>query len=310
MKSSNFKSFSIFDMESQILELLEKLSISIESQTSQEFNLFCPFHKNRNSPAFYINRKTGLWQCFNPSCGKKGNFRQLYKALTGKPYGKDIKLDPIALKKEIEKGFFKKEHTEDLDIVDIEIDFSKEEDVVLLQGITNRGITLETLEYFEVGFSRVKERIVIPVRDQSYKLVGYIGRAIREDQEPRYLYNRGFRRADYLFNLQNAKSFNSCIITEGSVDAMAIHQSGYPNVVSTLGAQVTSSQVKMMKRYFDSIIIFSDNDEAGEAMKCAIIDLCRGKEIYTVENSTGLKDPGEMNKQQIQNIIENKKLTI
>jgi len=297
-------------MESQILELLEKLSISIESQTSQEFNLFCPFHKNRNSPAFYINRKTGLWQCFNPSCGKKGNFRQLYKALTGKPYGKDIKLDPIALKKEIEKGFFKKEHTEDLDIVDIEIDFSKEEDVVLLQGITNRGITLETLEYFEVGFSRVKERIVIPVRDQSYKLVGYIGRAIREDQEPRYLYNRGFRRADYLFNLQNAKSFNSCIITEGSVDAMAIHQSGYPNVVSTLGAQVTSSQVKMMKRYFDSIIIFSDNDEAGEAMKCAIIDLCRGKEIYTVENSTGLKDPGEMNKQQIQNIIENKKLTI
>jgi len=297
-------------MESQILELLEKLSISIESQTSQEFNLFCPFHKNRNSPAFYINRKTGLWQCFNPSCGKKGNFRQLYKALTGKPYGKDIKLDPIALKKEIEQGFFKKEHTEDLDIVDIEIDFSKEEDVVLLQGITNRGITLETLEYFEVGFSRVKERIVIPVRDQSYKLVGYIGRAIREDQEPRYLYNRGFRRADYLFNLQNAKSFNSCIITEGSVDAMAIHQSGYPNVVSTLGAQVTSSQVKMMKRYFDSIIIFSDNDEAGEAMKCAIIDLCRGKEIYTVENSTGLKDPGEMNKQQIQNIIENKKLTI
>jgi len=297
-------------MESQILELLEKLSISIESQTSQEFNLFCPFHKNRNSPAFYINRKTGLWQCFNPSCGKKGNFRQLYKALTGRPYGKDIKLDPIALKKEIEKGFFKKEHTEDLDIVDIEIDFSKEEDVVLLQGITNRGITLETLEYFEVGFSRVKERIVIPVRDQSYKLVGYIGRAIREDQEPRYLYNRGFRRADYLFNLQNAKSFNSCIITEGSVDAMAIHQSGYPNVVSTLGAQVTSSQVKMMKRYFDSIIIFSDNDEAGEAMKCAIIDLCRGKEIYTVENSTGLKDPGEMNKQQIQNIIENKKLTI
>ena len=297
-------------MESQILELFEKMSIGVESQTSQEFNLFCPFHKNRHSPAFYINRKTGLWQCFNPSCRKRGNFRQLYKALTGKPYGKDVHLDPVALKKEIDRGFVKTNQEEELDITDIEIDYSNEDDVAMLQTMIDRGINVETLEYFEIGFSRVKERVVIPVRDHNYKLVGYIGRATKSEQEPRYLYNRGFRRADFLFNIQNAKTYSSCIITEGSIDAMMVHQSGYPNVVSTLGAQVTSAQIKMMKKYFDSIVIFSDNDEAGDAMRRAIIDLCRGKEIYTVENSTGLKDPGEMNTQQIQHIIENKKLTL
>jgi hypothetical protein len=65
-----------------------------------------------------------------------------------------------------------------------------------------------------------------------------------------------------------------------------------------------------MKRCFDSIIIFSDNDDAGIAMRNDIIDLCRGKEIYTVENNTGLKDPGAMTSMQIQEVINNKTHTI
>lgn len=308
--SSNLKSYSVYSMESQIRELFEKSNIMIESQNGQEFNLYCPFHKNRNSPAFFINVKTGLWQCFNPSCGKKGNFRQLYKHITGKPYGKDVKLDPIALKKQIENGFRKKDYIEELDISDIEIDYENEDDLKTIKIFNDRGLSYDTLEYFEIGYSRVKERIVIPVRDQNYKLVGFIGRAIRPEQEPRYLYNKGFKRADVLFNIQNAKKYDSCIIVEGSVDAMMVHQAGFPNVVSTLGAQVSANQVKMLKRCFDKIIIFSDNDDAGFAMRDDIIDLCRGKDLYTVENNTGCKDPGEMTSMQIQEIINNKKQTI
>jgi DNA primase len=307
---SSLKSYSIYSMESQIRELFEKNNIPIETQNAQEFNLYCPFHKNRNSPAFFINAKTGLWQCFNPSCGKKGNFRQLYREITGKPYGKDVRLDPIALKNEIERGFRNKVAVEELDISDISVDFESETDLPLLDPFINRGLSLDTLEYFEIGYSRVKDRIVIPVRAQDYKLVGFIGRAINEEQEPRYLYNKGFKRADVLFNIQNAKKYESCIVVEGSVDAMMVHQAGFPNVVSTLGAQVSQNQVKIMKRCFDSIIIFSDNDDAGIAMRNDIIDLCRGKEIYTVENNTGLKDPGAMTSMQIQEVINNKTHTI
>lgn len=307
---SNLKSYSIYSMESQIRELFEKNNIPIETQNAQEFNLYCPFHKNRNSPAFFINAKTGLWQCFNPSCGKKGNFRQLYREITGKPYGKDVRLDPVALKNEIERGFRNKEQQEELDISDISVDYEQQEDLEVLKSFIDRGLTYKTLEYFEIGYSKVKERIVIPVRAQNYKLVGYIGRATNSEQEPRYLYNKGFKRADVLFNIQNAKRYESCIIVEGSVDAMMIHQAGFPNVVSTLGAQVSPNQVKIMKKCFDSLIIFSDNDDAGMTMRNDIIDLCRGKEIYTVENNTGCKDPGEMSSMQIQDIINNKKHTI
>lgn len=297
-------------MESQIRELFEKNNISIESQNGQEYNLYCPFHKNRNSPAFFINIKTGLWQCFNPSCGKKGNFRQLYKAITGKPYGKDIKLDPAALKRAIDNGFRKNEYVDELDISDVEIDYSNSDELNKLSIFMERGLTPETLEYFEVGFSNVKDRIVIPVRNQHYKLVGFIGRAIKAEQEPRYLYNKGFKRADVLFNINNAKNYDTCIIVEGSVDAMMVHQAGFPNVVSTLGAQVSPNQVKIMKKYFDKIIIFSDNDDAGNAMRDDIIKLCCGKELFIVENNTGCKDPGEMTSIQIQEVINNKKHTI
>ena len=169
-----------------------------------------------------------------------------------------------------------------------------------------RGLSYDTLMRFEIGFSKTKSRIVIPVRNQQYKVVGLIGRAIESSQEPRYLYNKGFKRADVLFNIQNAKNYSEVIVVEGSVDAMKVHEAGFPNVVATLGAQVSKNQITLMKKYFDKIIIFSDNDDAGNAMRDAIIDLCRGKEIYTAKISDGLKDPAEMQVQEIVDSINNK----
>lgn len=293
-------------MEVQIRELFENYNIEVASDTGNEFNIFCPFHKNLHSPAFFINRKTGLWQCFNPSCAKKGNFRQLYRQITGKSYSKNTSIDPVALSKEIERGFRGKVISNDIDIDSVAIDYDNSDEVNLLSKFLDRGLTVETMNHFEIGFSRLKERIVIPVRDPNYKLVGFIGRATSDEQEPRYLYNKGFKRADVLFNIQNAKRYPSCIITEGSVDAMMVHQAGYPNVVATLGAQVSANQIKMLKRYFDELIIFSDNDDAGNAMKGDIINLCRGKVLSEAKVSEGCKDPGEMKKEQITHTIENK----
>ena len=112
-----------------------------------------------------------------------------------------------------------------------------------------RGLSYDTLMRFEIGFSKTKSRIVIPVRNQQYKVVGLIGRAIESSQEPRYLYNKGFKRADVLFNIQNAKNYSEVIVVEGSVDAMKVHEAGFPNVVATLGAQVSKNQITLMKKY-------------------------------------------------------------
>ena len=294
------------NLEKQIEDLFDKYNIEIKSSTGQEFTIYCLFHKNLHTPSFYINYKTGLWQCFNPSCGKKGNFRQLYRQVTGKVFAQNSRLDIVSLKNELDRVLSYRDKDDDIVLDTVQIDYEDNEQLFYLTPLHERGLSHTTLEKFEVGFSKSKNRIVIPVRNQQYKIVGLIGRAIESLQEPRYLYNKGFKRADVLLNIQNAKAFSEVIVVEGSVDAMKVHEAGFPNVVATLGAQVSRNQVVLLKKYFDKIIIFSDNDDAGNAMRDAIIDLCRGKEIYTAKISEGLKDPAEMQVQDIINNINNK----
>jgi len=300
------RSFSTGNIEKAVLDLLNTQGVEVHNQSGSEVAIYCPFHDNHNSPACYINTKTGLWQCFNPSCGKKGNFRQLYKHMTGKTYGREWILDPVNLQRELDLALVPKGE-EELSLDNVEVDYESDE-VQNLQSIVDRGYTLETLEYFEIGYSKVKDRIVIPVRDTQYKLVGLIGRAIHEWQEPRYLYNKGFRRADVLFNIQNAKAHDSVIVCEGSLDAIKVAQAGHKNVVATLGAKISANQSKMIRKFFDSVVVFSDADDAGAEMRDAIIDECRGKEIYTVRIPDGLKDPGDMTEQQIMQALESKQL--
>lgn len=308
---SNSSYISSSSIERNIRELFDNYNIHVHSEGMNELNIFCPFHKNLHSPAFYINVKTGLWQCFNPSCGKKGNFRHLYKQVTGKPFTKDIKLDHVALQNSIDRDLSYEDIDRDqLNISDIEIDYENQDDLNKLLTLAERGLGYETLEFFEVGYSNAKDRVVIPVRDSQYKLVGFIGRAISSEQEPRYLYNKGFKRADVLFNIQNAKQYDSCIVVEGSIDAMFIHQAGFPNVVATLGSKVSEYQYKLLRRYFDSITVFSDNDEAGNQMRRDILDACSGKELYTVELPADKKDAGEMTQEEILITLTNKQIHI
>jgi len=305
--NSNFTSTG--NIQKAVLELLDSQGVEVHTQSGTEVAIYCPFHDNTHSPACYINTKTGLWQCFNPSCGKKGNFRQLYKHMTGKTYGREWILDPVNLQRELDLALVIKDGTEELSTDSIEVDYSSGE-VSNLQTLVDRGYDLDILEYFEIGYSKVKDRVVIPVRDPQYKLVGLIGRAVHDWQEPRYLYNKGFKRADVLFNIQNAKQYDSVIICEGSLDAIKVAQSGFKNVVATLGAKVSPNQVKMIRKYFDAIMVFSDNDDAGAEMRRAIIEECRGKEIYTVAIPDGLKDPGDMTDIQIKQAITSKQLNI
>lgn len=291
-------------VEKAILELFKEKNIAIYNQSSTEIAALCPFHDNKHSPSLYINIKTGLWQCFNPSCGAKGNFRQIYRSLTGKSYGKQWALDPVNLQRELDISLVPLKEDE-LSIESTMIDYDSEE-FLLLETMTDRGFTLETLKYFEIGYSRVKERVTIPIRNSQYKLIGIIGRAVHDHQQPKYLYNKGLKRGELLFNIQNAKPYDEVIVCEGSLDAVKTHQSGFHNVVATLGAQVTPQQTAILRKYFDSIVIFSDRDAAGDSMKHAIMNGCWGKEISWMKIPDYLKDPGDMTEEQIVQSFTNK----
>lgn len=283
--------------------LLEK-GVDIVREDGTELACYCPFHANKDTPAFYINKKTGLWICFNPGCGKRGSMRDLMEFFGDKKsFHKDIEIDDIIANLSYRE---KVEHDNSWDETLEKIIVKLPDDADKVSYLINRGFDEETIEHFEIGYSQTKKRIVIPVRNELFKMVGFIGRAVEEGVQPKYLYSKGFPRKDVLFNLNNAKKFGSVIVVEGSLDAMRVHQAGFPNVVATLGAAVTEEHGHLLNRYFDKIFIFSDNDQAGWTMRDLIINLCNGKEIYVAKYpGLDIKDPGMMSDEQIIESLEN-----
>jgi len=294
-------------MLEDIKKLLDRANVNIQSQGIEEVAIYCPFHRNTDSASCYINTKSGLWQCFNPSCGAKGNYRQLHRRLLNEDVTENTVVNPELLKIKLNR---KVDISEDIEMsidgltLDYELDGHK------LSSLTDRGFDMDTLKYFEVCFSDKKQRVVIPVRDESYKLVGMIGRATDSNQEPRYLYTNGFKRAKVLFNLCNAKQYDSVIITEGSLDAIKIHQAGFPNVIATLGSKISEHQYTLIRKYFDEIIAFPDADEAGRVMGHDIMVSCRGRRVRWAECSDGRGDPGDMTASEISEAVDNSKIKL
>lgn len=287
-------------MNNKIVNYLESKGVEILRDDGQELACYCPFHSNSSTPAFYINKITGLWICFNPSCGKRGSLKDLREF-----FGDSMKvvidhsIDDIELAL-IEEEAESPEHWDDtLDKILV-----RKDEIYKVSYLLDRGFSPDVILYFEIGFSEKKGRIVIPVRDERHHIAGLIGRAISSDVQPKYLYSKGFPRKSVLFNLNNAKRSTAVIVVEGSLDAIKVHQAGYPNVVATLGAAVTDQHAELLRRYFNEVIIFSDNDHAGYAMRDLIIDKCSAMNLKIVDYpDSAIKDPGDMNDSQIAKAI-------
>jgi DNA primase len=297
---------TIYSFKDRIRKFIQE-NCPDHEESAKEFIIFCPFHHNVNTPALSINKTTGLWHCFNEACGKKGNFEQLCQGLGLDGIGIDAPLPPIItdedLLKQLNSDTKIEEPSWDAALDRITLDYNVKENTQKLDYLVERGFHLSVLNQFEVGYSAVQNRIVIPTRDENFKLVGFIGRAIDEERKPKYKYSDGFPRSNILFNLNNAKAYSEAYITEGSLDAIRIHQAGFPNVVSTLGSNLNGGQIDLLNRYFNEIVILSDNDAAGESLKRAIIDGCPRLNIWVVKYPEGIKDPGDMNDEQIRELI-------
>lgn len=287
-----------------IVDYIEGRGVQVVRDDGSELACYCPFHSNMDTPAFYINKTTGLWICFNPSCGKTGSIRDLMEFFGD--HGKIVRDYSLS---DIEKNLLevdenREDHSWDEALDSIRI--SLPEDLHKVQYLIDRGFSEETISYFDIAYSESKKRIVIPARNERHKVIGFIGRAIDSNVQPKYLYSKHFPRKSTLFNLNNAKRYEACIIVEGSLDAMKVHQAGYPNVVASLGATITQEHMDLLNKYFDAIVIFSDNDHAGYAMRDEIIKNCYDKDLYIVKFANPeQKDPGEMSQDQIAEAIFN-----
>ena len=219
-----------------------------------------------------------------------------------------------------------------------------------LNYLSNRGIKKETIKKFGFGyangnlithlknlgygendlmncglayknkFSELKDRffsrIMFPILDVHNKIIAFGGRVIKNDLKPKYLNSPEtilFTKSAGLYNLNLAckSGQKELILAEGYMDTISLYQAGFKNVCAALGTAFSIKQARLIKNYFDTVILLFDNDNAGKQAITRAINILEkvnlNIKILLLENA---KDPDEYIKKfgidDFKNLLENK----
>jgi DNA primase len=131
-------------------------------------------------------------------------------------------------------------------------------------------------------YDRFRGRFIFPIRDRAGRVVGFGGRALADDQMPKYLNTPQsplFDKSHILYAIDQAqdaiRKAQEVVIVEGYVDALTAHQFGYRNVVATMGTALTEQQVGLVKKLAPRIVLALDADAAGQLAMLRAVDTLR-----------------------------------
>ena len=279
--------------EDQIKRVLVGSGISIESEVGSDFIIFCPYHNNNRTPAGEVSKESGLFFCF--SCQQTAELQELIMKMTNRSYFESIRFIKS-----------KEKETNIEDLINKKLYKPKEfvqYDEVLIKRLTNqtlespramryfegRKITKRSIEKFSLGYSEKQDMVTIPVQSPDGMTIGFVARTI-EGKE--FKNTPGLPKSKILFNLHRIKTSSRVYVLESSFDAIRVDQVGFP-AVATLGANVSSSQIELLKKYFSEICVVADNDDAGNTMANKLIEKI-GSKAYMMKLDNKYKDIGDM----------------
>jgi len=155
-------------------------------------------------------------------------------------------------------------------------------------------------------FDRFRNRLMFPIHNESGKVIGFGGRALASDDEPKYLNSPEtsiYRKSYVLYNLHRAKDAirkgDRAVLVEGYMDAIGVYASGVREVVASCGTALTSTQVRAIKRHSERIVVNFDPDDAGARASENSIQMLleEGMHVRILQLEGGL-DPDEFVKQR------------
>ncbi len=289
---------------SQVKRVLAGSGITVEKEAESEYIVFCPFHSNHRTPAGEINKYTGLFFCF--SCGKTADLIELVMHFSNRTYfesvrfikSKEVETDILS---EINNKLIEKEEWTEFDMSIInrlhEQAFSSER---AKEYFIKRKINRESVVKFKLGYSENQDMVSIPVYNHEGLCVGFVARSVEGKD---FKNTTKLPKSKILFNLNRVKTATKVYVVESSFDAIRLDQLGFPSV-ATLGANVSSKQIELLKRYFNDVVIIADNDEAGGNMKERIIESL-GSSVTIVSIDQKYKDIGDMEDSDIIKLKKN-----
>ena len=176
--------------------------------------------------------------------------------------------------------------------------FNKE---ILLKAGLVKPVTGNAKEPYDV----FRDRIIFPLLDANGEVVGFSGRALSKDTEPKYLNSPDtvlFTKSELLYGLDIAKSEirkkNFAVLVEGQIDLVLSHQAGVANTVASSGTAFTQAHLERLRRLSPRIILAFDGDKAGRAAaeKATDLALSLGLEVKVAKLPEG-KDPADLAKE-------------
>jgi len=217
---------------------------------------------------FSINIDKGVYKCLRGKCNVSGTFSQLCK-----DYGEtsDSTVEWVKEQKNIR---YKKPKV------------IEKANSIVVDYLNVRKISRETITKFKIG--QEKNSIVF-----RYYLNGeHIFNKYRYAKKVKKGEDRGMRRdkdtKPIFYGMDNTTKDNPLVITEGESDCLSVYEAGYTNVVSLPSGSSDLSALghcwDWLKDNFTDIIIWVDDDEAGEKLTKNLIERLIEFNLYLVDS--------------------------
>ena len=118
---------------------------------------------------------------------------------------------------------------------------------------------------------RFFDRVMFPIHSVSGRVIAFGGRTLKTDKSVAKYVNSPeteiYVKSRSLYGIYFAKSEISrqdkCILVEGYLDVLSMHQLGITNVVASSGTSLTVEQIRLMRKFTDNVTIIYDGDGAG-----------------------------------------------
>ncbi|QQS16179.1 MAG: DNA primase [Candidatus Moraniibacteriota bacterium] len=187
-------------------------------------------------------------------------------------------------------------------------------DAVVLQGGLARNASRSDMS----GYDRFRDRVTFPILDTSGRVLGFSARVLPGADDPpaggsaKYIntpetpvYHKSRALYGIFPSRQALRSEGFALLVEGNMDVIAMHQAGFSNTMAVSGTALTDEQLRLIKRYTDTLRLFFDMDSAGQkaARKSAEMAISLGFSVSIISLPSG-KDAAEMAKENIDALRE------
>jgi DNA primase len=191
-----------------------------------------------------------------------------------------------------------------------ELGFSEGSGQALVRELGERNFTREQIDASKIVLRRedgsgyfdfFRGRLMFPIHNEAGKVIAFGGRAMRDQDQPKYLNSSEtpiYKKTSVLYNLHRARDTmrrsNRAVLVEGYMDVIGVYSAGVKEVVASCGTGFTVPQAGVIHRHSDHVVVNFDPDRAGgDASEKAIqILLDEGVHVRVLTLDGGL-DPDE-----------------